>query len=145
MFFADLACKSDGDFKRLTGVSRLTFGEMLAAYSATKRRFGRPPKLTYADQLLLTLMYFREYRTLFHIAKTYGISEANTCKIVHTVENALIRDKRFHLPGKKVLLQANTTISVIAVDVAESPIERPQKNSSSTTAARRSATRSKPS
>jgi hypothetical protein len=37
--------------------------------------FGRPPKLSRADQLLLTLMYWREYRTEFHIGLDYDISE----------------------------------------------------------------------
>ncbi|RPI90635.1 MAG: transposase family protein [Chloroflexi bacterium] len=30
--------------------------------------FGRPPKLSRADQLLMTLIYWREYRIKFHIA-----------------------------------------------------------------------------
>ena len=41
-----------------------------------RRDFGRPPKLSRADQLLMTLMYWREYRTEFHIAQSYGISES---------------------------------------------------------------------
>ncbi|MBF7694254.1 transposase family protein [Acinetobacter pollinis] len=29
---------------------------------------GRPPKLCLEDQVLLCLSYWREYRTLFHVA-----------------------------------------------------------------------------
>jgi hypothetical protein len=38
--------------------------------------FGRPPKLSWAAQLLMTLMYWREYRTEFHIGLAFGISES---------------------------------------------------------------------
>ncbi|WP_199298137.1 MULTISPECIES: transposase family protein [Cyanophyceae] len=33
---------------------------------------GSYSKLTIPDQILLTLEYWREYRTLFHIAKDWG-------------------------------------------------------------------------
>ncbi|WP_228131249.1 transposase family protein, partial [Acinetobacter baumannii] len=33
---------------------------------------GRPPKLSLEDQDLLCLSYWREYRTLFHVATSYG-------------------------------------------------------------------------
>ena len=56
------------DFKRLTGVQRDTFEEMRKVVEKGLRDFGRPPKLSRADQLLMTLMYWREYRTEFHIA-----------------------------------------------------------------------------
>ncbi len=72
-----------GQFKRLTGVKRETFKRMLAVLSASeqrKKRSGRPSKLSLADQLLLTLMYWREYRTQFHIAKSYAIHEANASR-----------------------------------------------------------------
>ena len=60
----------DGDFKRLTGVQRSTFEKMLEVVEEGLREFGRPPKLSRADQLLMTLMYWREYRTEFHIGQT---------------------------------------------------------------------------
>ena len=58
------------DFKRLTGVQRETFGLMLQVVEKGMREFGRPTKLSRADQLLMTLMYWREYRTEFHIAQS---------------------------------------------------------------------------
>jgi hypothetical protein len=45
------------------------------------------------------------------------------------MESILIRDQRFHLPGKKKLLQAGNNIEVVLIDVTESPVERPKKNS----------------
>lgn len=68
----------DTDFKRLTGVQRETFEMMLKEVEKGQRDFGRPSKLKRADQLLMTLMYWREYRTEFHIAQSYDISETTT-------------------------------------------------------------------
>jgi hypothetical protein len=68
-------------FKRLTGVKRDVFALMLevleTAKSSVRKHPGRgaPPRLTNADRLLLLLMYYREYRTMFHIGVIYGISE----------------------------------------------------------------------
>lgn len=130
----------DSDFKRFTGVERETFGEMLKVVEKELGQFGRPPKLSRADQLLLTLMYWREYRTEFHIAQSYGVSEATVCRTIHKVEDALLRSKKFRLPGKKALQPSDTVFEVILVDVSEQPVERPKKARNSTTAAKRSAT-----
>jgi hypothetical protein len=115
----------DTDFKRLTGVQRETFEMMLVVVEKGLRDFGRPPKLSRADQLLLTLMYWREYRTEFHIAQSYGISESAVCRTIRKVEDALVRSRKFRLPGKKALQPSETVFEVLLVDVSEQPIERP--------------------
>jgi len=102
--------------------------------------FGRPPKLSRADQLLMTLMYWREYRTQFHIAGSYGLSEATVCRTINKVEDALVRSGEFRLPGKKVLQASDTIIEVVLVDVSEQPIERPKKSKNDTTVAKRNDT-----
>ena len=130
----------DEDFKRSTGVQRSTFEKMLEVVETGLRDFGRPPKLRRADQLLLTLMYWREYRTEFHIAQSYGISEATVCRTIQKVENALVRSGKFRLPGKKVLQPSDTLFEVVLVDVSEQPIERPKKVKNGITVAKRSAT-----
>ena len=135
----------DTDFKRLTGVQRATFEEMLRVIKKELGDFGRPPKLSRADQLLMTLMYWREYRTEFHIAQSYGISEATVCRTIRKVEDALVRSKKFRLPGKKALQPSDTVFEVILVDVSEQPIERPKKARKSTTVAKRGDTPRKPS
>ncbi len=126
------------DFKRLTGVKRETFEKMLGVINNELPNFGRPPKLNRADQLLMTLMYWREYRTQFHIAGSYGISEATVCRTIKKVEDALIRSGEFRLPGKKVLQPSDTLIEIVLVDASEQPIERPKKSKNNTTAAKRS-------
>lgn len=133
----------DADFKRLTGVQRRTFEQMLKVIEKSLRDFGRPTKLSRADQLLMTLMYWREYRTEFHIAQSYGVSEATVCRTIQKVENALIRSGRFRLPGKKALQPSDTVFEVVLVDVSEQPIERPKKAKNSITAAKSSVTHKK--
>ena len=128
----------NGKFKRLTGVKKETFGKMLQVLKTESREFGRPPKLSGADQLLMTLMYWREYRTQFHIAESYEISEATVSRTIKKVEDALMKSGEFILPGKKVLQDSETIIEMIVVDVAEQPIERPKKSKKAATAAKRS-------
>ena len=140
MRYEEIKDWKEQDFKRLTGVNHETFKKMLTVLERELPNFGRPAKLSRADQLLMTLMYWREYRTQFHIAGTYGISEATVCRTINKVEDALVRSGEFHLPGKKVLQPSNTLFEVVLVDVSEQPIERPKKSSEDTTAAKRSAT-----
>ena len=128
---------SDAEFKRAVGVQRSTFEKMLAVVETGIRSFGRPPDLSRADQLLLTLMYWREYRTEFHIGLTFGVSESTVCRTIQKVEAALLRSGQFRLPGKKALQASDTVIEVVLIDATEQPIERPKKNKVSTIAAKR--------
>ena len=132
------------DFKRYCGVEHETFNRMVELVSnhlAKKRRkTGRPPKLAVEDQVLLTLEYWREYRTLFHLATSWGLHESNVCRVIRRVEDILTRSRAFKLPGKKKLQLADHQIEFIVVDVAETPAERPKKSRKPTTAAKRSGT-----
>jgi len=133
----------DEDFKRLTGVSRAMFKKMLKVVKAGLRDFGRKPKLSREDQLLLTLMYWREYRTEFHIGVTYEVSEATVCRTIQKIENVLMQSGEFRLPGRKALQPSDTVIEVVLIDATEQPIERPKKSSAGITVAKRSDTRKK--
>ena len=75
MRYETIQTLKDEDFKRSTGVSRAMFEKMASIIKTGWRDFGRGPKLIREDQLLMTLMYGREYQTEFHISLTYGISE----------------------------------------------------------------------
>lgn len=142
MLYADIANLRPEHFKRLTGVRPDTFAAMLDALkeSSKWRDFGRPAKLTRPDQLLLTLMYWREYRTQFHIAQSFGISEPTACRTIKRVEDALIQSGKFTLPGKKSLTNMKAVLEVVVVDASETPIERPKKDSEIITAVKRNAT-----
>jgi len=94
MFYAEVSLLKPPVFKRLTGVSPDTFAAMSAALEKHLPTFGRPPKLCREDRLLMTLMYWREYRTYVHItyvhiAQTYGLSEATVCRTIQAVEDTL--------------------------------------------------------
>ncbi len=130
--------RTNEDFKRCTGVQRTTFEHMLAVVEAGLRTFGRPTKLSRANQLLMTLMYWREYRTEFHIGLTYGVSESTVCRTIQKVENVLIQSQQFHLPGKKALQPSDTPLEIVVVDATEQPVERPKKDKNGSTAAKRS-------
>ena len=140
MRYEEIKNRSAQDFKRLTGVEPETFQQMVNVLENEMPSFGRPPKLNRADQLLLTLMYWREYRTQFHIAQAYGISESAVCRTIQKIEDALINSGQFTLSGKKALQPSDTVIEIIVVDATEQPIERPKKSNADTTAAKRSAT-----
>lgn len=127
MLYADLQHQKPKHFKRLCGVSPETFREMLDTVSASWREFGRPPKLSRADQLLLALMYWREYRSLAHIAIAYKISEPTVWRTIRRVENTLVRSGKFSLPGKKTTKNFETIWQFLAIDTTETPIERPKK------------------
>jgi len=144
MHYEEIKNSKPSDFKRLTGVRRATFEAMVRALREVLPDFGRPCKLSLPDRLLLTLMYWREYRTQFHIAQSYGLSEATVCRTILKIENALMQSGQFRLPGKKALAPPECTLEVIVVDATECPIERPKKNSATSTAARKSAIRTKP-
>lgn len=130
----------DEEFKRLTGVSRKVYEKMLEVVKREMRNFGRPSKLNRADQLLMTLMYWREYRTEFHIGVTYGVSEATVCRTIRKIENVLMKSGEFRLPGRKALQPSDTLIEVVLVDATEQAIERPKKSKDVITAARKSGT-----
>ena len=148
MFYADVQHLKPTDFKRLTRVIPATFVSMCDALEKHLPSFGRPPKLCREDRLLMTLMYWREYRTQFHIAQTYGLSEAAVSRTIRAVENALTQCGQFTLPGKKTLTQRNAQsqwqVQVVVVDATECPVERLQKSKRTVTAAKRSATPKKP-
>ena len=146
MRYEQLQRRDDAAFRRFCGVPRQTFEamlELLERREADKSKPGRPSKLALPDQLLLTLSYWREYRTLFHIAADYGVHESNAQRIVTRVEDCLIKSGRFALCPRETLLEEGSRIAVVALDATESPIERPKKNSAGTTAARKSGTRTR--
>lgn len=125
---------ADEKFRRLTGVKRPTFSKMVEileeADHRKKSQGGRKNKLSIPDQLLMALEYIREYRTYFHIAKSYGVSESSSYKTIKWVEDTLIKHPLFALPGRKALLKSDTDYELILIDASEHPIERPKKNKS---------------
>lgn len=136
MFWDKIKSHTKPNFKRLTGVEFKTFKVMVKEVrkhdSKNVEKKGnersRPFHLSIEDQILMTLMYYREYRTQFHIGETYGLHESNVGKNIRRIETILKKCKAFILPGKEKLSGTNHQFEVILIDATESPIERPKKN-----------------
>jgi len=141
----DISHLNEEQFRRRTGVKPETFEKMLdileRACRSGRGNGGRPRVLGVAEMLLMTLEYLREYRTYFHIATSYGVCESTAYRCIKWVEETLVRDGAFALPGKKELLKSDTLIEVVLVDATECPVQRPKKSSGATTRARRGGTR----
>ena len=92
---------------------------------------GKPHRLCIEDRLLMSLEYLREYRTYFHLGKSYDLSESACYRSCRWVEDVLIKSPQFSLPGKKALLKSDVEFEVVLIDAVESPIEGPKKKSPS--------------
>jgi Helix-turn-helix of DDE superfamily endonuclease len=129
-------------FRRTFGVYPSTYQEMrsvLEQRQQNKKKPGRPPTLDLDDQLILTLNFWREYRSGHHLSLDWQVNETTIRRSITRVENALIKSGKFSLPARKNLRET-TEFEVVVVDVAESPVERPKKSNDDTTAVRRNGT-----
>ena len=159
MPYTDLQSLSASEFKRLCGVTRETFREMsevLRPHLERQGRRGGQNKLSGENQLLVTLEYWREYRSQFHIARSWGLHETTVGRIIKKVEDVLIKCGKFRLPSQRQLYQPGWEWKVFVVDVGEIEdattlevtssvfgahlIERPKKNKNATTVASKNAT-----
>ena len=118
----------DQDFKRFFGVKKETYETMCEVVKEvmSQEKRGRNSDLSIQDQVLLTLSYWREYRTMFHLGQDYGIHESNVSRIIKKIEDILIKCGKFSLPSKRRLLEENE-LNYTIVDVTEMLIERPKK------------------
>ena len=142
MLYQDLQSLSAGEFKRLCGVNRETFGEMVEVLRPQLERQGKrggQNKLSVEDQLLVALEYWREYRSQFHIGTSWGLHETTVGRIIRKVEDILVKCGKFRLPSQRQLYQPGWEWKVFIVDAGEVEIERPKKNRNVTTVASKSA------
>jgi len=103
MKYSTLSKKSDSYFKRKTGVKKPTFQKMVdivkESIANRKTRRGNKATFTVEDQLLIMLQYYREYPTFFSLADMWGIHESSAQRTVRRIEDILIADGTFSLPG----------------------------------------------
>jgi hypothetical protein len=127
MFYSEIKDMRSEDFKRYCGVQSETFIEMVEIVRKAKEgNRGVQAKLTIQDQILLLLTYYREYRTLFHIGREFGVSESTASRTVKRIESMLLLSGSFSLPLREEIQGNNADIKVVAVDVTEVEIERPK-------------------
>ncbi|WP_416375271.1 helix-turn-helix domain-containing protein [Spiroplasma poulsonii] len=65
----------------------------------------------------MTLLYWREYQTYFHLGKSFDISEANCYRNIKWIEDILIKNSDFQqLAGKKALINDYFNDKTIIID-----------------------------
>lgn len=134
---------SNEDFKRVVGVKKETFKEMVKVvtkhYRQTKSKGGTNRSLSANDETLMMLEYYREYRTFKHLGVDYGVSESTAHYIVTKIEKILIVQPQFHLDRLKHVEPKEDTnnIEITIVDVTETQCERPKKSKNITTLGKR--------
>ena len=89
MTYEDVKNLKPGDFKRLCGVRRETFAAMCQVVVECKQlnRRGRKSNLSVENQILLTLCFWREYRTMFHLGRDWKLHESNVSRLVRRIED----------------------------------------------------------
>jgi len=135
-------------YKEIFGVEKYIFDRMLRILNATyafnnvdkkPEKGGRKPKLSVLDCLVITLMYWREYRTFRHIAYDYDVGKSSIGRAVVWVEDTLIASGMFNLKSKRELRENLSKIRIVVIDVTEQEIERPKRGRKTGTPANKSA------
>jgi hypothetical protein len=125
---------SETDFRRVVGVKRGTFQEMVKVvkkhYRKMKSKGGTNKSMSASDETLMMLEYYREYRTFKHLGVDYEVSESTAHYIVTKIEKILIVEPQFHLEKLKHIEPQKDVenIEITVVDVTESQCERPKKS-----------------
>ncbi len=124
---------NDKELLRLTGIKQSTFNKMLNILKEAElkkfKRGGKNNKLSLENRLLMTLSYWREYRTYFHLGKSFDISEVSCYRNIKWIEDILIKHPDFQqLAGKKALINDYFNDKTIIIDARETPIQRPKKD-----------------
>jgi hypothetical protein len=132
--FSTYQSKNPAVFLRLTGMSPGTFQIILEKFKREieiyvsehwARNKGRKCSLSPENQLLLCILYLRDYTTFIKLGLQFGISESYAQKRYTFSKKMLLRC--LELPDEQSLRESLET-NLIAVDVTEQAIERPVKN-----------------
>jgi len=135
-------------YKEIFGIEKHVFDRLLRLLEIAdtferKSNAGRKPKLTVLDCLVITLMYWREYRTYRHIAFDYGVGKSTIGEAIIWVENTIIASGLCNLKSARELRENTSKIKIAIVDVTEQEIERPKRGSKNGIQVRKSDIQSK--
>ena len=123
--------KKPAEFTRLVSVNYGAFQIILeklnlqiARFKAEKpiRQRGRKSSLSIENQLLLSLIYLRQYHTFLQLGEMFSISESYAQKRYEFISGQLL--KVLDVPNQKTLEKEHLTV---LIDVTEQPVERPVK------------------
>ena len=140
-----IAQMSANKYKEIFGIEKHIFGILLRILEVAdtfrrKNSAGRKPQLSVLDKLVITLMYWREYRTYRHIAFDYSVGKSAIGEAVIWVENTIIASGLCNLKSARELRDNPSKIRIAIVDVTEQEIERPKKGRKTGIQARKSDT-----
>jgi len=86
------------------------------AYEELHKQGGRPPKLKVSDRLVITLGYYREYRTMQHIVFNYNVAKSRISDAVNWVTDTPDKSANFTLSSKRELTKSDTEVENVIVD-----------------------------
>jgi len=130
-------------YKVIFGIEKHVFDRLLRLLEAAdafgrKSKAGRKSQLSVLDKLMITLQYWREYRTYRHIAFDYGVGKSTIGEAVIWVEDTIIASGLCNLKSVRELRENTSKIKIAIVDVTEQEIERPKRGRKTGTLARKS-------
>lgn len=122
-------------FNRLFGVSVSQFEKILKKVEPVwqkevinrYKRQGRNHKLTLADMILMTLLYYRSYSSQEFVGCLFNIDNSRVCPLIQRIEP--ISAKVMAISKRHKLSQEE--VEGLIVDATEQPIERPKKKQKS--------------
>ena len=124
-------------FKLLTGVTRDVFNkmyeELMKEYERVHKTKGGNPKGTPVGlKLVIALEYWREYRSMRHMAFDYSMPLSTIGDCIKWVEDILSKSETFQIKELKERFKeredSGDPIRIVLIDVEEQPIERPREN-----------------
>ena len=136
-------------FQLLTGVTKEVFMMMLGALTREYNKIhlikgGNPNGTDIGLKLVIALEYWREYRTMRHMAFDYSMPASTLCNCITWVEDILSQSEEFRIPELKEKFKQrqedSNPIRVVLIDVEEQPIERPKENQEKHYSGKKSAT-----
>lgn len=133
-------------FRRIVGVKESVFAQMVLTIKNAKISRRKHPNrgqnsvLSTENQVLMTCLFWREYRGQEHIALDFGVHQSTVSRTIREIENLLIQSGSFSLPGKKALKVAGIEHEAVVIDVTETPTQRPKKNKRASIVAKKSDT-----
>lgn len=121
-------------FQRLVGVNKGTFSIVLEKFILEKAKYmnekkfrlrGTKCSLSAENQVLIYLLYLRNYDTYLVLGKQFGISESYAYKRCTFTKKMLMR--ALDCPDE-ASLKSDIETNLVAIDVCEQVIERPLEN-----------------
>lgn len=145
---ARIAKMAINKYKEIFGVEKYIFDRLLRLLECAdafqrKSKAGRKASISVLDKLMITLQYWREYRTYRHIAFDYNVGKSTIGEAVIWVENTIISSGFCNLKSARELRENTSKIKIAVVDVTEQEIERPKRGKKTGIPARKSVTQSK--